>query len=94
MFEAATLDRKLGHDIELYWRITIPLFLKVSDQNLARNVFMHLFKSKISKHMPQNFLWEVLAPCPCLATDEVLTTSVLGVRRRLISFLERFCQVT
>lgn len=73
--------------------ITVPLFLRVSDQNLARNVFMHLFKSRISRHMQQSFLWEVLTLCPCLATDEILTTPVLGVRGRLISFLERCWQV-
>lgn len=87
--EAAPLNGKLGHDIELHWQIIVPSFPKGVRSKPARNAFMHEFKYRIGRHIPAKLPLGSADSLSCLATAEVLTTPALGVRRRLISILER-----
>ena len=69
-------------------------FQRVSDQRLEGNVFMHELKSRISAHVPERFPRDMLTLCPGLATAEVLTTPVLGGRRKFIFFFRKMLKVT
>jgi hypothetical protein len=60
------------------------------DTQLNHSKWYFRFKLRISRHSQQSFPWALLPLCPFLVTVEtLLTTHVLGVSKRLISYLEK-----